>query len=255
MKFTYVYNLVLEITRRCNMNCAHCMRGDAQGVDMSRTIIDRALDSADHIGSIVFSGGEPSLVPELIQYTLSQCKEKNIPVDSFYIVTNGKHISTDFLRACLDWWVYVNTGEYSDECGYSGVALSKDIFHEAIPEKNIRLLSGLSFFQPGDKATDFDEIGVLPIGRGKDLTAQGFKANKYRSTDVTPEKFFEYIEPHPSDPELWTMNEYPITVTVNGDVLSECDYAYNDTEHLKMGNVMDENWLESAVNRFYIPEE
>ena len=28
--------LVLEITCFCNMDCAHCMRGDAQDIDMDR---------------------------------------------------------------------------------------------------------------------------------------------------------------------------------------------------------------------------
>ena len=27
-------DVVIEITRRCNMCCAHCLRGDAEAVDM-----------------------------------------------------------------------------------------------------------------------------------------------------------------------------------------------------------------------------
>ena len=26
--------VIIEVTRRCNMSCPHCLRGDAQNVDM-----------------------------------------------------------------------------------------------------------------------------------------------------------------------------------------------------------------------------
>ena len=31
----YVESLVIEVTRRCNMRCEHCLRGDAQNLDIS----------------------------------------------------------------------------------------------------------------------------------------------------------------------------------------------------------------------------
>ena len=38
-------SLVLEITRRCNMSCEHCMRGEAQNIDMDLSIIDKIFES------------------------------------------------------------------------------------------------------------------------------------------------------------------------------------------------------------------
>ena len=57
----YAYKVVIEVTRRCNMNCAHCLRGDAQNLDISIDVIDRFFDAfangAD-ISTITFTGGE-----------------------------------------------------------------------------------------------------------------------------------------------------------------------------------------------------
>lgn len=32
-------SLVLEVTRRCNMNCAHCIRGETENIDMQHEVL------------------------------------------------------------------------------------------------------------------------------------------------------------------------------------------------------------------------
>lgn len=59
-----IYHLAIEVTRRCNMECAHCLRGDAQAVDMTQEIVDRFVDGLEEgmsIGDVTLTGGEPSL--------------------------------------------------------------------------------------------------------------------------------------------------------------------------------------------------
>lgn len=56
-----VCNLILEVTRRCNMNCAHCLRGDAQNMDADPALIPKIFDGIDDIDTITFTGGEPAL--------------------------------------------------------------------------------------------------------------------------------------------------------------------------------------------------
>lgn len=51
---TISYNtLCLEITRRCNMACPHCLRGEAQALDITHEIIDRALENTSEIKGII----------------------------------------------------------------------------------------------------------------------------------------------------------------------------------------------------------
>lgn len=95
MKISY-YNLILEITRRCNMNCAHCMRGEAQNIDIPFEVIDKALENVSHIGNLTLTGGEISLNPPAISYVAQQIIKRGINVDNIYMVTNGKLVTADF---------------------------------------------------------------------------------------------------------------------------------------------------------------
>lgn len=55
-----VYNLVIEVTRRCNMCCTHCLRGDAQDLDISDEVLETVARNIQP-SSVTFTGGEPSL--------------------------------------------------------------------------------------------------------------------------------------------------------------------------------------------------
>ena len=90
MKRIFVNELCLEVTRRCNMGCAHCLRGDAQDVDVSHTIIDEIFNQVDGIGQVTFTGGEPSLNISAIRYFFQRAERTNKMPRSFFVATNGK---------------------------------------------------------------------------------------------------------------------------------------------------------------------
>lgn len=39
-KYVYFDSLAVEATRRCNMHCAHCLRGEAENKDISYEVMD-----------------------------------------------------------------------------------------------------------------------------------------------------------------------------------------------------------------------
>ena len=80
MKLNLDY-LTLEVTRRYNMGCAHCLRGEAENLDMTKEIVDKALEDVEFISSLTLSGGEPTLNTELIRYILDVCMKKEIVVN------------------------------------------------------------------------------------------------------------------------------------------------------------------------------
>lgn len=233
--------LVLEITRRCNMACAHCMRGESQNKDMAREIIDLTLKDTNSIGSVVFTGGEPTLNIDAIEYTLDICKNKHIHVGGFYIVTNGKIVTERFLIACLRWHAY--TIQCGEETEFSGVALSKDKFHEPIPAENVALLQTLACFRPEDKHNDFDRYGVLPMGRAKNL-----KDIPVKTHFKFPPDRQRYFITDRSETECYIET---MTVTVNGDILSDCDYEYDDIEQILVGTIYNPTWLEDHIEKYH----
>lgn len=225
---------VFEITRLCNMNCAHCMRGKAQCKNISKKVIDKALEGVESINSLLFTGGEISLNLEAIKYILQACKARNIMVYNFYAVTNGKVVTNDFILTMCEWYLY--TGDCGGDPEYSGVALSSDIFHEDIPDENINRLRCLSFFREEDKNTDWHRATLINLGNARNLV--GYKKR----------------DPSYSLPNLWydsdndeVVSENTLVVTVDGDVLSDCDYEYESTDEIKIGNVLEENWVESLL--------
>lgn len=85
----YIFSgLTIELTRKCNMKCAHCMRGDAQDISMSRETIDRLIDSVDVCTLVSITGGEPMLEMDNLLYLLHLITKKWKCV-TISFVTNG----------------------------------------------------------------------------------------------------------------------------------------------------------------------
>lgn len=95
-----INNLILEITRRCNMCCDHCLRGDDQGLGMNILTIRNLLHEIKDISSITFTGGEPSLAVSALHDIREYCERRQIPVNSGFLAANGKRISDEFLNEC-----------------------------------------------------------------------------------------------------------------------------------------------------------
>lgn len=233
-----INELILELTRRCNMNCAHCLRGNAQALDMPEATIGAALFpfAVGSIGTIVFGGGEPSLNVNGILRALDVCKQLNISVNNFYVVTNGKTVSEEFLLAMMKWFIYCSScnGGYDDDM--NGLALSKDCFHEDIPAENETLLRAFSFFRE-DKFTDWDSLngGLINMGRARTLDENLRALSVYR-----PE-----IEEN-NDGGL-TISDGLLYISARGDVYPACDLEY-DFPGLVLCNVLcSDNWVEDIA--------
>lgn len=84
-------SLAFELTRRCNLNCPFCSKGDPQNMDITKEIIDKTLDEVQnlYIEDIRLSGGEPFLNPDMIVYLLSEIERRQIVVRSLFAFTNG----------------------------------------------------------------------------------------------------------------------------------------------------------------------
>ena len=121
--------LMIEVTRRCNLRCKHCMRGEPQQLDFEPVYLETFLVSNGirHINRLVFAGGEPSLVPEIISECVTILNNLHIYVVSWFIATNGTFISLDkskaFLHSVLDLHILCR-----GSCG-SVLAISNTRFH------------------------------------------------------------------------------------------------------------------------------
>lgn len=140
-------------------------QGRCCNIDIDPSYIERFLDHVSSVSSITFTDGEPSLNVKAIEETLRICKEKGIPVGSFYVVTNGKKVSNRFIRALMDWAMHCLEND-PDALDYCGVCVSRDMFHDEIDPQNILKLKTLSFFNE-DKTVDWKRVSPIAIGRAR----------------------------------------------------------------------------------------
>lgn len=88
IKLNYI-SLMLEVTRRCNLKCAHCMRGEPQNIDMSNEIIEKIFSEVETVFHLSLTGGEPFLAPDAIEKMVDVIIQNKIKVWYCTTVENG----------------------------------------------------------------------------------------------------------------------------------------------------------------------
>lgn len=137
MKKIVFNQLIVEITRKCNMVCGHCLRGDAQNVDIFSADIDGVLDQTETIGKLVISGGEPTLNMAGIQYLANGIARRGIPLMRMEIITNALVFDERFIAIVKRFSeiVYLTQqhgyGRREREPWRIQVGVSLDRFHKA----------------------------------------------------------------------------------------------------------------------------
>ena len=226
-----IHDLCIETTRRCNMTCAHCMRGDAMNRDLDPTLLDKLFSRLSGIGNVTPTGGEPSPNPAALLQIRDAIVKYNIPVAGVYLVTNGKEITDEFLHNFLSLLLAT---EMDPEV--SGLALSQDMFHDKISYANKAKLAMFPCFRDDDKKTDWTRTPVLNIGRGAEIVIVSNR-DPYRPQNTL---------------NCWFNNDTiqlseVLTLTVDGYLLPYGDYSYEEVENLAICNVNDPDWYEQLI--------
>lgn len=81
--------LMIEITRKCNLKCEHCLRGDAQNITMGKEVIDKIFEDAADCKQILFTGGEPLLALDEIEYFVDKILESDWTTKNIAMTING----------------------------------------------------------------------------------------------------------------------------------------------------------------------
>lgn len=84
-----VTSLQIEITRKCNLKCVHCMRGEPQDTSINTKIIDRIFECIYNCNDIAFTGGEPLLEIDLIDYFIDQILKHKWSTQTIQLTTNA----------------------------------------------------------------------------------------------------------------------------------------------------------------------
>jgi len=94
--------LVLWLTTDCNLRCVYCYRGDQPGRTMPLEVARTALEIAAASGlpfHVQLAGGEPTLVPELMEVIGRIIREADWPA-TIAVQTNGTLVDKQLINLC-----------------------------------------------------------------------------------------------------------------------------------------------------------
>lgn len=215
----HIDNIVIEITRKCNMSCDHCLRGEPENMVIDVDYVNQLFSQVESIGTLTITGGEPSLHPEIIMDIVDLARSYGIEINNFYMVTNGKKVTGEFLMAVTKLWAYCSDNEVST------LAVSGDLYHDELKNSTINKLRAFSFFNIREEGQSYDNM-VISEGRGE---------NYYGNKEVSFSEFTiedDYI----SDSYLY--------LNCEGNLLGACDLSYESQREkaLIIANVQDKKF-------------
>ena len=243
-----VQSLILELTRQCNLNCAHCFRGDSEKEYIPLDTIDKVFNDICRVNSFLLTGGEPLLAKKQLKRITEIIMKENINVGDIIIVTNGTVLSFDILGMLF---------QLSERANLE-IRISTDIFHDLelekqklveIQEKNIELLK--KYFKVNHQK---DKIFIIDkVGRAMNLTDEDLnKINEIESTKYifSNDKRLNAFRGQYPLPKV--IEDNVVTGTLNIDVkgnITPVYYSYDDEEKNSKSNINDTKCLRLAINK------
>ena len=230
-------NLMLEITRQCGMNCNHCMRGEAEDVDMKYDVIYTICEKTTHIEQLSITGGEPSLAPEKIDLLANRLSYNGCTIGSFFCATNAQHYSESFVAALN---LLYKQSENPEKCILS---ISTDQFHSGADPKALEEYRKLPYYSPVKEKGYLPPHKILNEGRAADNGIGTFDALYDQEFYDVEFKGFDLI-----------VNDR-VYINVFGDILLEPDARYSAQNEISVGNLLNESLTDIILsNTFKIPD-
>ena len=221
-----VYNVVIEVTRRCNLDCPHCLRGDVQPLTMSEEFVRDFLKPISYISTVTFSGGEPSLPSGIkgIERTLDWLDRWRVDVGSFYIATNGKRLGESFRALIRRLYFFCSDNETSR------VDISNDKWHSDTPRYLSDELESLNYELQEDlvgfKMPSSPQWEPQVIREGR---AVGWGNREYEGDEL----LWREYEYNGGGLEL---HEGAVYLNCKGNVVTGCDFSYKSQDD--PGNIL-----------------
>lgn len=244
--------LWIEVTRRCNKKCPHCMKGDAQDVTMDENTIDKIFRDVEDVEGIVIGSGEPLLELGRIEYLINKLIESRWSTRVIELTTNGS-ILDDRLIEILSLFCSAKDGNIAM------LRISNDQFHDEAEYQNaysfyseqaniinsgIRKHLGKSGILVEYVLNNAKELGNLWYeGRAVDYIDSGNSPYMHRKNNVG----YPY---HHNHRIRICGNTIPCSLRVlaNGNVGFSETQSYDRSDALSIGNILSESMTEIIDN-------
>jgi len=193
-----------EITRRCNLFCAHCRASakdekyeDELTLEECYQLIDEIVKVGNPI--LILTGGEPLARPDVLEIAsygvgkgLRVVMGTNGTLVSRELATELKKVPVSRLAVSIDFPIPKLQDEFRGKQGayqeaLNGIANALDAgieiqINSTITKLNVNYLTDLLDFSLKVGAMAFHPFMLVPTGRGKDLESQELSPQQYEET-------------------------------------------------------------------------
>lgn len=258
---------LVEITRKCNLQCKHCLRGETQNTTITKEIIDNYFDNIGSIETLNFTGGEPLLAIDEIEYTIDKIIKDKINVIGLAIITNGtildKRLADIFNR--YNKYLHENAEYLFEDENKPRIELliSNSEFHNNQPEKAVEFYKSL-FDEGVSVGYRRIESGVMDglVNSGR---AVNISESEYKKTDVptgqhrifyvqdgSPEDIKKYMEKTGNNVFGKEQIHPCIQLNANGNVVISrpCTFVEEDKKENIICNMSTEVNLSEAIKKW-----
>lgn len=237
-KYKYM-GLMIEFTRKCNLHCIHCMRGEAQNVTITKEIIDRIIESVEDCLRFQFTGGEPLLALDEIDYFINRVIEKDYQCEEIRFVTNGTIRDSRVIEVLSKFCNHRDNNKVT-------ISISNDQFHNAEESrKTFEFYKKLTESIP----TFSIEISNDKLGTKEDNTIIDFVVTG-RAKNMSPEQLPEYTSKESAfdhricigkngEVKDWVI--CGIEISSNGNVIFPDQRSFETEDRMALGNIMEES--------------
>lgn len=226
-----INEMILEVTRRCNQNCRHCLRGTSENLDADKALFENIFDEIEEIDTIIFTGGEPSLNIKYMYDVLDYCKKACIKIRSIYTVTNGLANQEQLVQVMEAWLDYCITATDSPNREeflrkyFFRISCSVDEFHKEIDPVWYSFFTRTGYYDDSKEVSYHDYQSLIESGN---VILNKLDESEEYVTGISGEDILKFTLKN---------GVYDVVyVSTNGHIYSGCNFSYEDYDEYKLTN-------------------
>ncbi len=249
-------HLTIEVTRKCNMRCEHCLRGPAQRKTIDNHHIYKIMQLINNVSTLTITGGEPTLAMDSLEQIKHCAMYGSCDVNSFYMVTNGKAINVEALAQWAYGMKFACTDNEISRIGFSFDCFHTNTFNCKQVEKRRRNYYKLKDVLLCEYGIDEADCGGSFITRHSNqdwgyhsLITQG-RAKDFGARDNRV-KFFEEDTYTYENEEYIRFIDTSLYLSSNGYLIAGCDWSYHNIDHneqIRIAHIDDITCRDDLIN-------